>query len=222
MQTNNLKSIFLWGGFILGTVLLLIILAKLGSNSGEKTANVKSAKLAEEINELDHGKGNQQAPAVLVEYSDFQCPACAATYPLLKRLSEELPDTLYLVYRHFPLKQIHPNAQPAAEAAEAAAKQGKFWEMHDSLFNTQTDWTGLNNPEEFFINLASSLGLDLETFKTDLRSKETQNRVDRDYKSGIASGIPGTPTFFLNGTRISNPGTYEQFKQLIESTINAS
>lgn len=201
---------------------MLIILAKLGSNSGEKTANVKSAKLAEEINELDHGKGNQQAPAVLVEYSDFQCPACAATYPLLKRLSEELPDTLYLVYRHFPLKQIHPNAQPAAEAAEAAAKQGKFWEMHDSLFNTQTDWTGLNNPEEFFINLASSLGLDLETFKTDLRSKETQNRVDRDYKSGIASGIPGTPTFFLNGTRISNPGTYEQFKQLIESTINAS
>jgi len=120
-----------------------------------------------------------------------------------------------LVYRHYPLRSIHPNAQAAAEAAEAANKQGKFWEMHDVLFNTQSDWSTLRDPKSKFEEYARSLGLNVDQFKADRDSKETSSKIDADYLSGTQSGVQGTPTFFLDGKLITSPQSYEELKALV-------
>jgi len=167
----------------------------------------------------DQIKGNKDAKAVLVEYSDFQCPACGFYYPILKSLSEEFGDDLAIVYRHFPLPQ-HKHAKLMAYAAEAAGKQEKFWEMHDLIFDSQKKWTNQRNAEDTVLGYAELLGFDVERFEKNLELQEILEKVDKNYQDGVRAGINSTPTFFLNGEKISNPGSYDEFRNLIINAIN--
>lgn len=166
------------------------------------------------INATDHVKGATESAALLIEYSDLQCPACRQYYPVVKQLIEEKGDSFTFVYRHFPLTQ-HVNADEAARAAEAAGKQQKFWEMHDLLFERQEAWATLGNPDETFMSYADELALNREQFTTDYNSQELKDKVNNDYNSGVRVGVNSTPTFFLNGEKV-RPGSLDEFSQLID------
>jgi protein-disulfide isomerase len=148
------------------------------------------------VNDKDHVLGSAHAPVNLIQYGDYQCPTCRLTVPIIKQLKKELGDPYCFVFRHFPLKQSHPNALMAAEAAEAAALQNKFWEMHDLLYKNQ-----LVLSPELFIQLAENLQLDVEKFKTDLQSLGIAQTIEENFMTGVRSGVNGTPCFFINGDR---------------------
>ena len=150
----------------------------------------------------DHIQGPAAAPVTLVEYGDYQCPFCGAAYPILKDVQARMGDGLRFVFRNFPISTSHPNAELAAEAAEAAAVQDRFWEMHDLLYENQ-DRLGSADLHAY----AERLGLDLETFDRELASHAYAARVREDFMSGVHSGVNGTPTFYLNGSRYD--GSYE-------------
>jgi protein-disulfide isomerase len=153
-------------------------------------------RLTVPVSERDHVLGPATARVTLVEYGDYECPFCGAAHPILKQVRQVTGDDLRFAYRHFPLSQIHPHAYQAAEAAEAAGAQGRFWEMHDLLFANQ-DRLGLRD----LIGYAGALELDLERFVTDLRGHAYADRLREDFLSGVRSGVNGTPTFFVNGMR---------------------
>lgn len=163
----------------------------------------------------DWVRGNGEGKVVMVEYSDFQCPACAAYEPLVKRLLEEQEDTVAFVYRQYPLISIHANAQLAAQAAEAAGVQGKFWDMHDKLFAEQTTWAGATDPTSVFVQYATDMGLDAEKFTADLTSDQVKSVVAEDVASGNRLGIQATPTFYVNGKKMPTVRSYNEFLQFI-------
>jgi protein-disulfide isomerase len=150
----------------------------------------------------DHVRGPAVAPMTLVEYGDYECPYCGAAYPIVKEIERILGDDLRSVFRNFPLSEVHPHAFQAAEAAESAAAQGRFWEMHDRLFENQRrlDRSGL-------LSHARTLGLDVERIERELDEHAYEARVRNDFLSGIRSGVNGTPTFFINGRR--HNGSYD-------------
>ncbi|SFN22213.1 thioredoxin domain-containing protein [Variovorax sp. OV329] len=160
-------------------------------------------KLTVPINERDHLRGSPDAPVVLVEYGDFECPHCGAAYGVVKKLERDLPDTLAVVFRQFPLVEVHPHAQLAAEAAEAAGAQGSFWKMHDLLFEHQEALAPAD-----LVRYAAALHLDMERFASDLSGHVFLPKVQNDMKGGLQSGIRGTPTFFING--VLHQGGYDE------------
>lgn len=168
----------------------------------------------------DHIKGATSSPVVLVEYLDFECEACGAYYPVVKQMEEEFGDRITFVVRYFPLPG-HRNGLPAALAAEAAGRQGKFWEMHDLMFTRQAEWgeKQVATPE-VFEGFAQELGLDMEKFRTDTASSEVRARVERDINEGRAAGAQSTPTFFLNGSKIQNPQSPEAFRALLQAALD--
>jgi len=182
-----------------------------------KTPAPEVAGLKIEVKEDDWIKGKQEAKVTLVEYGDYQCPACAAYNPLVIRLNQEFPEDLKIVYRHFPIPG-HKNAFFAAQAAEAAGKQGKFWEMHDLLYEKQEDWEKESNPKEKFVAYARELNLDEAKFLADYDSDEVKSAIRKDSESGRLLGVSYTPNFILDGTRIQ-PRSYEEFKSLVETQI---
>lgn len=167
----------------------------------------------------DNVLGRQDAPLTLIEYGDFQCPACAAYNPIVLKLAGDYPDQLRIVYRHFPLKSIHAYAIYGAYAAEAAGKQGKFWAMEELLFANRSQWAAPGF-EQRFINYASQLNLDTEQFKKDYDSQEVKIKVETSYENALSLGLTGTPTFFLNGEQISPPADYNKFKEIIDEKLN--
>lgn len=162
--------------------------------------------------EHDHIRGPESAPLTLVEYGDFECPYCGMAYPIVESLLERLPDRVRLVFRHFPLSKMHPHAQTAAEAAEAAGAQGKFWEMHAALFEHQKALE-----LESLIEYAGALGLDVAQFTTDLRERKFNDRVRRDFAGGVRSGVNGTPSFFINGERYDGEWDLDSLVAVVES-----
>jgi protein-disulfide isomerase len=173
-----------------------------------------SATLTQPVSAPDHAEGPADAPLTLVEYGDYQCPYCGAAYPVVKRLQKTLGEKLRFVFRNFPLTQAHPYAQVAAEAAEAAALQGKFWEMHDLLFEQQA----LLEPD-IIPTWAEKLGLDLEKLGNDIGHGVVEERIREDRQSGIRSGVNGTPTFFINGIRFDGPPDYGSLMATLESAL---
>jgi len=165
-----------------------------------------------------HIKGNPDAKVTLVEYSDFECPACAQFSPYIKELINEYGDSLRLEYRHFPLINIHANAVPAARAAEAAAQQGKFWEMHDKLFENQGAWTRSSSPASAFNKYAEEIGLDMEKFKLHLNSSIITDSINESFNDAREQGFTGTPSFLLNGEKMQFT-TFEEFKAAIVAAI---
>lgn len=141
-------------------------------------------------------QGTKDAKTYLVEFSDFQCPACGAFYPKVKEIVEKNKDKMVFTYRHFPLDQ-HKQALPAALAAEAAGEQGKFWEMHDYLFENQDSLS-----EEFLLAAAEKLGLDRDKYEKAFKEKKYQDKINKDQSDGVKFGVNATPTFFLNGKKL--------------------
>lgn len=170
----------------------------------------------------NHTYGEGKSGVVLIEYGDFQCPACGAFFPILQSLKEKFKEDIIFQFRNFPLTQIHPNAQAAHRAAEAAAKQNKFWEMHDMLYQQQSSWSASTNPVPVFDQYAGQLGLDLTQFKQDFSSSEVNDIINADIKEGQAIGATSTPTFVLDGKKLEqNPTDQEAFEQLISEAIAA-
>jgi protein-disulfide isomerase len=159
--------------------------------------NYKAPRLTLPVGERDHSEGPADAPLVLVEYGDYQCPYCGAAYPIVKKVQKELGSQLRFVFRNFPITNAHPHAQWAAETAEAAAAQGKFWEMHDYLYENQASL----GDEAFFEKYEKKLKLDMPKLEHDVAQHVYASRVQEDFMSGVRSGVNGTPTFFVNGER---------------------
>ena len=167
----------------------------------------------------DHVKGGAYAKVTLIEYSDFQCPACGQFEPVVEEVLAQYGDRIKFEYKNFPLVQIHPFAEAAAVAAEAAAQQGKYFEYHDMLFAKQAEWTKGIAPGGFFTQYAKELGLDLELFARHQRSSVIKEKVKADYKAAIDMGLTSTPTFFLNGTKMEL-SSVDDFKAKIEAVVN--
>lgn len=208
-----MKKILIWAVLILGLVGATWGMAKLASSPSDQTV-----LLTNSVSDSDWIKGKRDAKVVLVEYSDFQCPACAAYAPIVNRITEEFGDRIAFVYRHFPLS-YHQQAELAARVAEAAGKQGKFWEMSDLIFVNQKDWAEKSNARETFISYAQLLNLDMNQFGTDLDSTAVKKEVENDYLSGTAI-IDSTPTFFLNGEKVQNPQGYDALREIILQKLN--
>lgn len=164
----------------------------------------------------DHVLGS--GPVSLIEYGDFQCPACKSYHPVVKDFLNANQDKVTFAYRHFPLKTIHQNAEAASWASEAAGKQGKFWEMHDRLFDGQESWSQDRNAQLVFETYAADLGLNVEQFKQDMSSNDVRSKVFDDSVSGEVAGVRGTPTFFLNGMRMES-ASYDDFRNQILAAI---
>lgn len=165
--------------------------------------------------QIDYSKGQKigsdSAKIRLVEFSDFECPACLTAEPYVRKVRGDYVADIQFIYRHFPLPQ-HKHSRQAAALAEASAKQNKFWEMHDKLFETQKQWTGLGDSEAnaFFLSLARQLGLDENRIKQDMADADTQARISADWTEGNNIGVNATPTFFLNGHKLN----LQQFEDL--------
>lgn len=218
MKNTKTQPIVTIGLIVLGTFALLFGLAKMGTKGVSETV----VELTTPVVSSDHVKGPMDAPVTLVEYSDFQCPACKNLEPTLRKLSAEYGKELRLVYRNYPLTSLHKNAEAASKAAEAANLQGRFWEYHDMLFNTQDEWSNLDNPQSKFIDYAHSLGLDENKFKTDLTSDAVSAKIKEDVASGNQNNVNATPSFFLNGKYFKIPDSYEGFSAaIVEAVINS-
>lgn len=174
------------------------------------------AMLRVPINAADHARGPERAPITLLEYGDYQCPHCGLAYPVTERLEKSLGGDLRFVFRHFPLRELHPDAMNAARAAEAAGRQGRFWEMHGLLFRNQDAL----DPESL-ITHATELKLDMKAWIRDMESERTTSKVLADFQSGVRSGVNGTPTFFVNGVRYDGDWSYETFLEELASVVEA-
>lgn len=166
----------------------------------------------------DHIKWSKEKKNILIEYADLQCPACKQYHDIILTEIEkdkEVTDKVTFVFRHFPLDNAHPNARDAAYAAEAAHKQGKFFEMSDLLFENQNTWSGESDPTELFVSYAKELKLNEDQFKKDMTSQEVKDIVQNDFLSGSKANVQGTPTFFYNGKKMQTPGTIDDFKQML-------
>jgi protein-disulfide isomerase len=160
-------------------------------------------RLTMPVGARDHVQGSNDAPVILVEYGDYECPYCGAAYPIVKRVQARMGKRLAFVFRNFPLANMHPHAPLAAEAAEAAGSQGVFWEMHDMLYEHQ-DALAKND----LIGYARQLGVGGPKFAADLADHNFADRVREDFTSGVRSGVNGTPTFYINGVR--HNGSYDE------------
>lgn len=158
--------------------------------------NEEIGKLKLPVNDRDHIQGPRTASVNLVEYGDYECPYTGQAYPIVKEIQKRLGDKLLFVFRNFPLREIHPHAQHAAEAAEAAAAQGKFWDMHDYLFEHQQALD-----DNHLSKYAAALGIDTDKFRKEMSGHNYASQIDKSLGEGIASGVEGTPTFFINGVK---------------------
>jgi len=168
--------------------------------------------------------GTEQGIITVTEYADFQCPACASFFPLFSQVKEQFKDQVRFEFKHFPLVQIHPNATAAHRAAQAAANQGKFWEMHDLLFSRLQSWNSSTNPTAVFDEYARELQLDMDKYSTDPQSSETLAVINADIEAGKGLNVTGTPTFFIDGKQVEDTatiGTVDGFSKAIQDAILA-
>lgn len=205
------KRVFIkYASIVLGGILALALVF---------TLLQKLTMAVPDVNEVvaaDQTKGFDKASVLLVEYSDFQCPACRIQHETIRKTWTAIRRKVNMVYRHYPLTNIHPFATQAAYYAEAAGKQGKFWEMHDALFDGQPVWSNLQDPTSQFDEYAVALKLDMARLKRDIESDEVKNKVLADIASGRRAGVTGTPTLFLNGERVSNVREPDELIEAIE------
>lgn len=198
-------------GIALGAVALGVVLFKFAGDPVERVPLQQRANA--------YTKGSAVAPITVTEFADFQCPACRGAHDILNQLLTAYPNDVKVVFRHFPLSG-HPQAMLAAQAAEAAGAQGKFWEMHDKLYEQQSEWGDMTNNRDrdaviaLFISYAQQLNLDMNAFGQALDSNPYGTNITNDMSAGSASGVRGTPTFFVNDT-IVNP-TLNEIKKEIE------
>ena len=215
----------LWivGGFI---VLVLAIAIIAGAFGGAAPAAPSfNASAVAPISSSDHVRGDVASSVSLIEYGDFQCPACGAYEPIVEQLTRQYGNRVAFVFRNFPLTQLHQDAQIAAQAAEAAGMQGKYWQMHDLLYQNQATWSAepaATVAAKYFDGYARSLGLDVAKFDADINSDAVKSKVKSDVASGNAAQIDHTPTFFIDLKQIPNPQSAQEFTTAIDAALNAS
>lgn len=175
------------------------------------------SRLSLPVGARDHIQGGTHAKLTLVEYGDYECPHCGRAYPLVKAAQKHFGPKLRLVFRNFPLVEAHPHAEAAAETAEAAGEQGQFWEMHDMLFENQ----GALDFDDLVV-YATNLGLDVKRYATELEGRSYLPRVKEDFSSGVRSGVNGTPTFFINGTRFDGRWDNGALIDALEAALEGS
>lgn len=205
---------------LLGTLLVTAaLIAGVVFSFSKATTTQEVADQSVLITTKPHAKGPDDALVTIVEFSDFQCPACRATYPLVEKVVNQYPDQVRLIYRQYPLTQIHPHAQLAAQATEVAAEEGLFWEYHDLLFENQESWSKLEGKNDFLEQLtgyAEQLGIDKASFSERIESDYIKSLVNEDVVAGNQLNIKGTPTLYVNG----QPSPASQLTQVVESIIN--
>lgn len=184
--------------------------------SGDKT---EAPGKADKAALTKHVQGKGQAGVTLVEYGDYQCPFCAQYHPVLKQVQAEFNDQIYFQFRNFPLSGKHPNAFAGARAAEAAGLQGKFWEMHDLLYENQQQWSSANDPAPFFKQYAKSLSLNEAQFTKDFASSKVNDLINADLAEGTKLGAEGTPAFFLDGKKVTIGQSAAAFEKVIKEAI---
>ena len=208
-MTDQLKIML---GIGAGAILLLVggVFLATRQHSPTPTTTVDSSLL---VNSDSHQTATESARITLVEFGDYQCPACGAAHPVLKQLLAKYGDHVNLVFRNFPLTQ-HKNAYLAAEAAEAAGEQGKYWPMHDLLYDRQKDWAEAADPLPLFVEYAKSLELDPSKFSKSLQDHKFITVIQTDLTEGNKSGVNSTPTFFINGSQFA--GNVDQLEALLK------
>jgi protein-disulfide isomerase len=198
---------------VVGGMIALFVAAG-GTDTSSPGSKADTSKL---VHQDSHKRDN--GSVTIVEFGDYQCPACGAAEPNLEKIQQDYKGKINFVFRNYPLP-MHQNAVPAALAAEAAAAQGKFWEMHDKLYATQNEWSSSTSPIDFFTKYAQDLGLDADKLKQDVTNKTYQNRIDADKSDGNAVNIQATPTIFVNGEKASGYD-YNSLKDLVEKAVNS-
>ncbi len=215
-KKKSMKSWLLWGGIVVAIGVILIGVS-MAARQNSTDVNSGADLTVEGPADGEWTLGGEDAVVSLIEYSDFQCPACRSYHPVVKEVLEAYGDNISFTYRHYPLRQIHEHAQLAGQATEAAGMQGKFWEMHDILFERQQAWSNGTGQKRQFSDYAEELELDVDKFEDDLNSSEAKQKVNAGYNSGIRAGVSSTPSFFLNGSQIQPGGTPGSFNQLIDA-----
>lgn len=211
------QEVKIMGG--IGIVSVLLLVGSVFFFSGqEKEAAPQQADTAVLANNNVHSVVSDTAKVTIVEFADFQCPACARTQPIIKQILHDYKDEVTFVFRHFPLPQ-HTNAIPAARAAEAAGEQKKFFEMADLLYANQDRWGESRDPQGIFLDLAGDLGLNKEQFMKDLESQKYDDRIQEDKSDGMTLGANSTPTIFINGQKLQEAPTYDNLKEAIISQL---
>jgi protein-disulfide isomerase len=221
---------------IFGSVIVLILGGLIAySRVNSPSANVASIDsnsiiaASEDNGQIaDHTFGKTDSKVILIEYGDFQCPSCGGAHPQIKEITEEYKDKILFIFRNFPLTTIHPNARASSAAAEAAGQQGKYWEMHNLVFEKQDEWKALTGQErtDKFVSYALSLDLDKNRFVADMASASINQKISFDQALGKKSGVDATPTFFLNGEQLDSEisgslvqGDTEKLKALLDSKL---
>ena len=198
----------------IGLVTLVIIVAGVFL-LGRKTTPASLVQNEQKVlgSSIRNFQGNANATVKIVEFADFQCPACGVAHPIVKSIIEKNQDKVYFVYRHYPLSS-HRNAKLAAQASEAAGVQEKFWQMYDMIFENQKEWSDSSNAKEIFETYAQKLGLDVTKFKEDF--DKTKSVIEQDYADGNQVGVDSTPTFFINGQKNAGVIQQSQFQDIID------
>jgi protein-disulfide isomerase len=215
-RNAKIKKYGIWAAAV------IIIIAVVGGllavvNSPSSTSNTVTVA---PVTSRDITNGDKNAKLTLIEYADFQCPACGAYHPLIDQLLKDYNGKIFYIYRMFPLVNLHPNAFVAAQAGYAAWKQGKFFQMDDLLYNNQDAWAGVSDPRSIFVSYAKQLKMNVSLFETDMNSNAAKTYVQDSENEAMSEGINATPTFILNGVEIQNPNSYSDFKKLIDTQLS--
>ena len=205
----------------LGVVSVIIVGAVLLFSGGSASNNQKTADSSLLVRSESTQDGPADAKVTLVEFGDFQCPACKAIAPTIERIRTDYKGKILLVFRHFPLPS-HRNSKRAAQAAEAAGEQGKFWEMYAKIYENQDSWSTVSDPVSTFVDYAKVLGLDAAKFEQEVRDNKFSDKINSDLNDGQSLGVNSTPTLYLNGEKLKGLPTYEQFKSRIDSLLEGS
>lgn len=210
-------------GVILGTIVLFGLILWFTS-SNQTLPQIEQSQVTSEARHIK-GANTENALLTIVEFSDFQCPACKAAEPLITQFVENNVEEVRLIYRHFPLVSIHANARTAAIASEIAAEQGKFWEYHDQLFDNQEEWSDVSDPTSLFTTYAKNIGLDEAAFTTALNDADNPtsvyaNRVDADRAKADELNLNSTPSFYINGELLAGIPSEKMLNDLLEKARN--
>ena len=190
------------------------------SRQPEGSPNSTAAALAADIQGGGQFRGPENAEVTLVEFGDYQCPSCAAYHPFVKEILNRYPKQVRLEIHHFPLVSIHPNALAASKAVEAAGEQGHYWEMHDAVFDYQTQWSSAPDPKPVFAAIANKIGINGTILVKAMENPQIQERVLRDVQRGDKVNVQAVPTFLINGKQVHIRLSMEDFVQVIETELN--
>ncbi len=229
MNDANKMTIWFIAGFLVlviaGVIVAYVASGGTGGSMGANASSTFVATTVPPVTAADWTQGNKNAKVSVIEYGDFVCPACGAYNPIVDQLIQNYGDQVLFAFRNFPLYEIHPDAGISAQAAEAAGLQGKYWEMHDLLYQNQATWSTVDASSvvsQYFDGYAQSLGLDVNKFNQDINATSVLDKIQTDVAGGTAAQIDHTPIFFVNDVQIQNPASYDDFKTIIDQVLAAA